>query len=205
MAKGPIITDEVKQIIASVYLANIDWRAKEIQREVNNLCKGRGSWLSAVQKVLTKVRRSYDELAQHWEEDTWSLFSYYHFEVPPDALPIVLQVWLRARIDDKMPVTNREVKWVVRLYKVINDVKMLKNRAKDLAINELIGEILGIEMMGHPGRPLHLIEDMTGEEFSKEEASTIMRASLPENYHRGLAQQHIKELDSSRSKTGGKQ
>lgn len=203
MAKGPRITDKVRQIIAEVYLAHPDWRAKETQREVNILLKGRGPGLSAVQKGLTKLRGRYHELIEHEEENVWSLFSYFHFEVPPDALPVVLQVWLSARKDDKMPVTNREVKWVVRLHKVIKDVKMLKNTAKSLAFSELLGEILYLRLMGHPRRPLTLIEDMTGEEFSEEEARRITQAHLPENYHREQAQLHIKGRRAVGGTTGG--
>ena len=42
-----------------------------------------------------------------------------------------------------------------------------------------------------------MIEDMTGEEFSEKEARRITQAHLPENYHRGQAQRHIKDVEQS--------
>ena len=48
MAKGPIITDRTRQIIAEVYLQHTDWRAKEIQDQVNRRMSGYGPGLSAI-------------------------------------------------------------------------------------------------------------------------------------------------------------
>ena len=65
MAKGPVIPDDVKRDIAEVYLEHRDWRAKEIQSEVNSRLRKRNykinpDWpgLSAVQKQLTQIRKN---------------------------------------------------------------------------------------------------------------------------------------------------
>ena len=91
MAKGPVITDEVKRKMAAVYKAHKDWRAKQVQFEVDRLLHGRGPGLSAVQKELTEIRKR-DE--HRGLDEPWSLTSLDikpEYELSPEVIPIVLE------------------------------------------------------------------------------------------------------------------
>jgi len=96
MAKGPIITDEIKRIIAGVYDAHRDWRAKQVQFAVNERLHGSGPGLSAVQKVLTEIRKRDEYRTPELKglDEPWSLASSSinpNYELPPEAIPIVLE------------------------------------------------------------------------------------------------------------------
>lgn len=189
MARGPVITDAVREKIASVYLANEDLVAKEVQQQVNSLCNGHGPGLSAIQKQLTILRRPHDE---NWKEEIWSLWSYKHFEIPPEALPTILQLWLLSRKEDRVSLTNREVMWAVRLHTIYKDVRALKERAKSIAFSDLLGDINHLMMMGHPRRVIDLVEDLNGKQFSEEERAEIQHVPSPN--HTKEALDHIEKL-----------
>ena len=97
MAKGPKISNEVRRSIALVYLAHSDWKAKEIQEEVNRRLGGNGPGLSAVQKVLTPMRdpERQKQLSETGLDEPWSLGSMGtkpEYELPPEIIPIVLEL-----------------------------------------------------------------------------------------------------------------
>ena len=98
MAKGPLITDRTRKMIADVYLKHRDWRAKEIQDAVNRQMNGKGPGLSAVQKELTKIRKRDAELsAESSELDMpWTTFSLAKYPVTPEAVPTLLKlaIWV---------------------------------------------------------------------------------------------------------------
>ena len=91
MAKGPIITDEVKRTIAAVYDAHKDWRAKQVQCEVDIQMHGKGPGLSTIQKALTEIRRRDEHrgLDEPWSLNTLDIKPEY--ELPPEVIPIVLE------------------------------------------------------------------------------------------------------------------
>ena len=91
MAKGPIITDEVKRTIAAVYDAHKDWRAKQVQYEVDIQMHGKGPGLSTIQKALTEIRRRDEHrgLDEPWSLTTLDMKPEY--ELPPEVIPIVLE------------------------------------------------------------------------------------------------------------------
>ncbi len=97
MAKGPIITDEVKRMISEVYMAHSNWPAKTIQHEVDNRLRGRGPGLSAVQKILTMIHERERE-QPHQASDIDAPFSLgslgmkEEYEFPPEVIPIILDV-----------------------------------------------------------------------------------------------------------------
>jgi len=96
MAKGPIITDEVKRIIAAVYDAHRDWPAKKVQFAVDKRLHGNGPKLNAVQKILVKIRKRDEYRTPELKglDEPWSLASSSinpDYELPPEAIPIVLE------------------------------------------------------------------------------------------------------------------
>ena len=104
MAKGPKVNDKIRQLIASVYLAHPDWKAKEIQEEVNQRLGGKGPGLSAVQKTLTPMRdpERQTQLLKTGLDEPWNLGSVTlgpDYELPPEVIPVVLET---KRVRNKM-------------------------------------------------------------------------------------------------------
>ena len=137
MAKGPIITNETRAVIAKIYIDHRDWRAKEVQHEVNKQLKGKGPGLSAVQKELTKIRKSpsspFDEL--------WSLGSLVEYPIPLEAMPAVMSAYKKALVE-KGELTIREAQWMARLYNVIDPPDLLGDWAWAYATKEWISKII---------------------------------------------------------------
>lgn len=128
MAKGPIITDEVKWLIAKIYLEHPDWRAKEVRMEVNTrLCKENPKlnpdWpgLSTVQKELTEIRKKYAARPPESTklDEPWSLGSLVEYPIAPEALPVVISVYKKCMLEEEPELTIREALWIGRLYRII--------------------------------------------------------------------------------------
>jgi hypothetical protein len=154
MAKNPLITDEVKRVIAQMYLKHSDWRAKEIRdgvearlHEQNPRSKPGWPGLSTVQKELTKQRKTDDTRPPESKglDEPWNIATMADAdnEIPAEALPIVLRVWAKSFERKGKSLTIREAKWVSRLYHLINDIDSLKWYAKFYALEERTTEITG--------------------------------------------------------------
>ena len=100
MAKGDIITEEVREIIVDVYLVHPDWLAKEVMNEVHRRLGKRKSkgytWpgLISIRKILAEMRKQ----SPSKEDQPWSIATLQkHQVISPDALPSVLKAWVYAR------------------------------------------------------------------------------------------------------------
>jgi len=148
MAKGPLITDSVRRIIVKVYFKHPDWRAKEIQRKVNDTLREHNprinrDWpgLSTVQKVLAAIHKNEKGMPPDPEDSPWHVTSLIKYDLHPEALPTVLEVWL-FRLEKKYrPLTIREAKWVARLYRVVSDIRLLDISATQYALDEKVFKI----------------------------------------------------------------
>ncbi len=66
-------------------------------------------------KMISEFRRQTDPLDQ-----PWSVSCLPKFEIPPDALPSVMEAWAhQIRYDSSL--TVREVRWIARLHQVLKD------------------------------------------------------------------------------------
>ncbi|MFC1933459.1 hypothetical protein ACFLXU_07590 [Chloroflexota bacterium] len=178
MAKNPLITDDVRLLIATVYLENPEFRAKEIRNEVearlrrkNPKTKPEWPGLSAVQKELTRIRSNIDKRPPKLKElDTpWSIGSLVQYDIPPEALPMVLRVcaqrntmgmtvraynWRRRQDvmagspmpeapDYNEPFSIRDALWVSRLSKLTSDPQDIWNLAAWCSAEERAYEAIG--------------------------------------------------------------
>jgi hypothetical protein len=130
MAKGPVITEKVRRIIAEVYLQHRDWRAKEIQNEVDKRLNGNGPGLSAVQKILTRMREKEEQILNQGAnlDAPWSLGSLGmkpEYELPPGIIPLVLDLKRAREVDIKLYDPNRLISRVKRKFKP-EDQEMLR-------------------------------------------------------------------------------
>ena len=156
MAKGPLITNEIIQLIARVYLEHPEWRAKEIQNEVNTQLRKRSprvnpDWpgLNAVQKALTKIRKRDNERPSELKEldMPWSTASLAKYPVSPEALPAVLKAWVWLPENINLSLTIREALWVGRLYAAIEDMPTLLFVAQVRAGHERVNEVTGVDVV----------------------------------------------------------
>jgi len=175
MARGPTITSRVKQIIAKIYYDHPDWTAKEIQNEVSNHVQkmklnSRPDWpgLSAIQKELGDLRKVVNP-----RDNPWNVLSLSEFELPPESLPTVLEVWVHTTLNTPRPLTIREAKWVSYLYVVIKDIQRLSKESRRYAFWEYIGEKLGSKYV-YPILDYKLYELLIGSELSKEQRNKLI-------------------------------
>lgn len=151
MAKNPLITDEVKRVIAKIYLKHPDWRAKEIRdgveaqlHEQNPRSKPGWPGLSAVQKELTKQRKTDEARPPESKrlDEPWSLSSLTKCSIPPEAMPIVMSVY-KKRLAEKDPLLIREALWIARLYNIVDPPDLVWDWAFLYALEEMVSEDLG--------------------------------------------------------------
>jgi len=177
MAKGDIITEEVREIIVDVYLVHPDWLAKEVMNEVHRRLGKRKSkgytWpgLISIRKILAEMRKQ----SPSKEDQPWSIATLQkHQVISPDALPSVLKAWVYAREQLKAEFTVREAKWVGRLCYVLKDnIDILTSTAILYARRELIAEIKG-EFSDSFEEDLKLFTLLTGEEITHERMTQIL-------------------------------
>jgi hypothetical protein len=147
MAKGQVVTDEVKALITKVYLEHPHYRAKEVRAKVhaelleeNPRISPEWPGLSIVQKTIAPIRA----LPADPEGSPWSLYTLSGYDIAADALPVVLEAYGQTvKWDLEKPLTVREAKWVARLYRVLTHIEELVIAARECASNERIGEITG--------------------------------------------------------------
>ena len=187
MAKGPKLTAEVMQCITLVYLKYPNWRAKEIQGEVNARLRRENlrvspDWpgLSAIQKALTKIRKNDNERSPESKEldRLWNTASLVKYPIPPEALPTVLKVWVWMPENLNFPLTIREALWVSRLYTVVKDVPLLTMRSQLHAIDERASEITGeprlsLDYFNNTG--LDIFSSMTGQALTPIRRKKILK------------------------------
>ena len=148
MPHGPIVTDQVELLIASVYKKNPKWTAKVLQLEVNYLLtqqdpKTPEGWpgLSAVQKALTRIRKQMNAPAP--QEKPWSMSVLDSYPMSPQGIAAALKVW-KLRLEQGRTFTVREAKWTERLCGVLENVPDLAAKAIVYARVELMYEIIGL-------------------------------------------------------------
>lgn len=150
MAKGPKITGDVRLRIAAVYLENPNWRAKEIQHEVNSQLRKENprletDWpgLSAVQKELTKIRKGHVKVKQRGLDEPFSLASLAKYNIPPEAVPVIMWVYRKRLREEEIHFTIRQALWIARLHTFFNPATDVEDWAFVYALREELCEILG--------------------------------------------------------------
>jgi len=129
--RGPSIPHPVKEIVAEIYTKAQEEdpgiTAKEVMDKVHKFLHQYGKqlrpgWpgLSAVQKILAKIRRNESAVPPDPEDSPWSILDIAKYPIPPEVLPVVLRAW-RREIDNNKRLTIREALWIARLYPVFRE------------------------------------------------------------------------------------
>jgi len=153
MAQGPLITKEVRTLIAEVYDEHPKWVSKEIQQEVHRRLKLedrpglKEDWpsLSTIQRELAQIRKNYEEMRSSPLDRPWSLGDLNNYEIYNEAIPILLKIQLNEN-EKGNRLTVRQVRWIDRLYKSITNIKYIKAWANIYSRLERISELAGFRL-----------------------------------------------------------
>ena len=181
MARGLNITPGVRTQIAKVHYEYPKWVAREVQVEVDTILGGKGPRLSAVQKVLARIRRN--EANESNPLDTpWSLGS--KDDLPPEVLPQVFRAFLQFQKSNKgnQPFTVRMAKWIARLEGFTTDLQELVKWADFYAVVERADEATGVASFVSTGIDIGMYQTLTDDKISNEQRLKIVKNQKAELY-----------------------
>jgi len=130
MAKAPYLTDDIRQLIAEIYLDNPELGYPDIREELLARMKEIGldrifgsDWpsTSSVGNVIRRdIRPKMKDLSLHIEDRPWSVVDLPKYEIAPEILPAVMKAWAEA-LEKDIPLTIRQVRWIARLYCLLKE------------------------------------------------------------------------------------
>jgi len=146
--RGPKISPDVQMLIREQAL-NSPKKRTELAEELESMILARG-WLSptieTMEKIISKIRNDRDR-----QDNPWSVSALADYDIPPEALPVVMQAWAKALEQDK-PLTIRQVKWIARLHCVLGNIDGLIVRALEYASREKAIKLTG----AYPDKPQNM-------------------------------------------------
>ena len=177
MAKGPIVTPRVEALIASVYQKHPKWKAPMVRNEVEGILHKRNphlpiGWpsLSTVQKILATIRKSMREMPLDPRDKPWSTTSMADYPISPEALPLILHLWVWTRENLDIEFTIREAQWAARLYAAASKmpVNVFSIICRAHATTEMIYERIGASRKAWHSLDLLMFGLMTGQKITSE-------------------------------------
>lgn len=138
MSKGPKIKGWVKWHIRNEALKDRAEPRDSVAERIEEYLEGKESVPSrdTINKLISGVRNSDDP-----EDGLWTVLLLADYDIPPEVLPVVLQAWAKALLDDK-PLTIRQVKWIARLYYLYlckDETGLLTDTAIGLLAEQAVG------------------------------------------------------------------
>lgn len=190
MAKGPLLNDEVRQLITEIYLDHKDWRAKQVQKELHSKLKAINpntpdNWpaLSTIQAILKDAIYKDKLVIERGVDKPWGLSTLEKYPIAAEALPSVLKVWIfhqdefvNSLSDEDRNVyffTIREAKWAAQLYKILEDIPSLTAFAFTYARIERVLEVSGITTLGTAVFDMLLYSKLTNRQLEPELVTNI--------------------------------
>src|ERR1035437_9421701 len=134
MAKGPVITENIRQEMAKIYVAHPEWRAKEVENELKGKLKEKAPGLSSIQKELKRIRVREDEISPEEKElnRTWTIGALTQHELPPEAVRLLLLIRRQRKKEQRTLLKIREAVWVARLFAIRPSGPIKQSRPMDL-------------------------------------------------------------------------
>lgn len=134
--RGKKISTPVLMLIKEQALISTKKRT-ELAEELKPMIEAKG-WpsptIETMEKIISKIRNRRDS-----QDAPWSVTTLAEYEIPPEALPTVLEVWQKTLEWNWIkPLSIREAKWVSRLRYAIKDLETLCCLAVELAVMEEI-------------------------------------------------------------------
>ena len=153
MSKGPKIKDWVKWYIRTEALKNRVEPRDSVAERIETYLEDKEPIPSrdTLNKMISSARNSNDS-----EDNPWSVSALADYDIPPEALPIVMKAWAKALADDD-PLTIRQVKWIAHLchiYKGETDISLewLIAKASEYASREKAIKSIGT----YPDKPQNM-------------------------------------------------
>lgn len=149
----------IEPVIVKVYRDNPQGSAKEIYSDVKKaleeeainhpelMTKLRRGWpkLNSIQVYLTKLRKDTKKGGAKYDrkDEPWSLSCLAEYDIPPEALPRVMFICEDYFRKFKQHLTIRQVLWMARLYKIIDDPLALRDFALMYELHEWFDWVSG--------------------------------------------------------------
>jgi hypothetical protein len=156
MAKGPYLTDRIRHMVAEAYRADPQIKPGRAQEELLQRMKAEGlneifgpnyPSRSAVSKELKSLRKKDEARPPELKglDQPWSLscLAKREYHIPPEAIPVVMFICEDHFRKFKQHLTIRQVLWMARLYKIIDDPLALENFALMYELSEWFDWISG--------------------------------------------------------------
>lgn len=189
MAKGPHLTDGIKQMIAEIYVADHQIKPGRAQEELLKSMKAEGlneifgsnyPSRSTVSKELKSLRERDEARSPKSQglDEPWTIGSLSEYPIPSDVLPRLFPIWLHCQEDPKSPLlTIRQARWIAQLSSMTDDVELLRFMAEMCAEWELIGELTKTPQLSSPTTILYIYARLTEMEQKelKEHHEKILR------------------------------
>jgi hypothetical protein len=160
MSKASRISPSVRSII---YKAALDEKEKdrrllavEIQEKLSKLDIRAIPVEETLQKMISWARNNSNDP----EDSPWSVSALADYDIPAVALPVVMNAWAKALVEDK-PITIRQVKWVARLYCILGNIDGLIIKALEYANREKAIKLTGT----YPDKPQNMRHLWFGDAF----------------------------------------
>jgi len=140
MARGKVLTKEVKGLIRREYINNPKYTAEEIRGQVENILgmdeeqyghlwpiPKRWPGLSTVQHEIAKVKEEIKKQSteEKEQEELWDMSTLGKYPIPPEVVPLVLEI----SMSSEEPLTIREAKWLGRLGTLLSTILVQQGKA----------------------------------------------------------------------------
>jgi len=112
MAKGPLVDNRIKLLIASINRDHPDWPAKMIKDAIHKRLGQNWPGLSVVQKELRRIKKRLT--VEIPEDKLWNTATLDDYPIPPEALSVVMKM-----LREMGSMTIREAKWASRFSALI--------------------------------------------------------------------------------------
>lgn len=153
MPKGIAVPNAVRKLVYELLDENEKLTGKALKKRIEQAANDdeelRGVALSErtyqllKKEMLVKIRQEKDGA----QDKPWCAYNYVigGFQMPPEALPVVLETMVLYSQRTRKVFTNRHAKWVALLHCAIRDLEKLAVVSKIHAENERLTEATGIE------------------------------------------------------------
>lgn len=138
----PPIKPSIKQFICAKALEHKDTPRQLLAIELKKLIEEAGEVSPTEDTMIKKISEARNKPKSPLDEQ-WSLGYLAQYDIPPDALPIVMRIYEKRLRELKQDFTIREAMWIARLSKCTDDLIVLERFATVYALTEKVNWILG--------------------------------------------------------------
>ena len=141
MSKGPRIKPTVKKVIVYEALKDRNKPRRQLVVELIDIIEGMGEIAPAEETLEKLISRARNHPVSPLDAP-WSLGCLAKYDIPPEALPKVMFIYEKRLREAEQHFTIREVLWIARLHKTIDDPIWLEQFASAYALREWVDWIL---------------------------------------------------------------